>query len=610
MLDLIITKIFDGAIGGAMSILAEAVKRKNQEQLSKHQQTREKDRNHSKPKPIRAAFKAPLPVLRDALQDHITEVQTWSKVLRFSDLRGIKSVAQVYVELDTYLMPLSTHANEIEREHTQPLLQAIKNSPSHCVILGTAGAGKTTSLQKICADGFASGKLFLNNNFPILVKLRTLTNDAENSPLITEMCRLLALQAEFSGDDNAKLDEGFLQDIKQRVLVRYIDDLNVAILLDGFDELASEALKANVEKDISYLIGNLKTSKILITSRSSDFRYKFSELQKYEIAPLRREQIAMFAERWLQSEEKASDFLTKVFSSPFADTTIRPLTVAHLCAIYERIQDIPEKPKSVYRRVVQLLLEDWDSQRQIKRPSAYANFDNDRKFEVLANLAYYLTAELRQLRFSHESLKEAYIEIHRDHGLPASQGIQIVGELESHSGLILESGHGHFEFAHKSIQEYLAADYIVRLPALSLISDKVPLLSNELAIATALSSRPASFLAELFLKVVDLERQSASWLATYLTRLAQEKPDLQIGTSTYSAIAVMHLISRSDISNDVATLLSAALPENTLKLIGVYYQHSGKDVQYSSFRRMSTHSHQYRLPDQLRIPTSLFQSLS
>lgn len=609
MLEILISKIFDSAIGGATSILTEAVRRKNKEQLSKYEQTREKDRKQSKPKPIRAAFKAPLPVLRNALQEHITEVQTWSKVLKFSDLRGIKSVAQVYVELDTYLMPLSTHASEIEKEHTQPLLEAIKNSPSHCVILGTAGAGKTTSLQKICADGFATGKLFLNNNFPILIKLRTLTNDTEHSPLITEMCRLLALQAEFIGDDDAKLEEGFLQDIKQRVLTRYIDDLNVAILLDGFDELASETLRASVEKDIGYLINHLKISKILITSRSIDFRYKFAELPKYEIAPLKREQIATFAERWLQSKDKATDFLTKVFSSPFSDTTIRPLTVAHLCAIYERIQDIPEKPKSVYRRVVQLLLEDWDSQRQIKRPSVYANFDNDRKFEVLAHLAYYLTAELRQLRFSHESLKKAYIDIHRDHGLPEAQGIQIIGELESHSGLILESGHGHFEFAHKSIQEYLAADYIVRLPLLSLIEDKVALLSNELAIATALSSRPASFLVELFLKIVDLERQSAGWLATYLTRLAQEKPDLQIGASTYSAVAVMHLISRSDTPNELMKLLSAALPVNTLKLISAYYQLSGKDVQYSSFRRMSS-SRQYRLPDQLRIPTALFHSLS
>lgn len=609
MLDMLFSKIFDTAVGGATSILVDAVKRKNNEQLTKYEQTRAKDRRQSKPKPISAAFKEPLPVLRNALQEHIAEIQKWSKVLKFSDLHGIKTVAQVYVELDTYLMPLNTQASELEKEHLKPLLEAIKDSPSHCAILGTAGAGKTTSLQKICADGFASGKLFLNNNFPILIKLRTLTNDSEHSPLITEMCRILALQAEFIGDESAKLEESFLEDIKKRVLTRYIDELNVAILLDGFDELPSEALKASVVKDIDYLIIHLKTSKILITSRSSDFRYKLAELPKYEIAPLKREQITIFAERWIQSKDKAADFLTKVFSSPFADTAIRPLTVAHLCAIYERIQDIPEKPKSVYRRVVQLLLEDWDSQRQIKRPSAYANFDNDRKFEVLTHLAYYLTAELHQLRFSHESLKKAYVDIHRDHGLPESQGIQIVGELESHSGLILESGHGHFEFAHKSIQEYLAADYIVRLPLLSLIEDKAELLSNELAIATSLSSRPAAFLVELFLKVVNLERQSTEWLATYLARLAQEKPDLQIGTSIYSAIVVLYLISRSDAPNELAKLLSSALPPDTLKLISTYYHFSGKDVQYSSFRRMGS-SRQYKLPDQLRIPTPLLHALS
>ncbi|NVM87092.1 putative NACHT family NTPase [Variovorax sp. SG517] len=609
MLEFVVQKIFDTAIKGAGSILSDAVKRKNKEQLIKYEQTREKDRKNSKPKPISAKFKEPLPLVLNALQEHVQEVQKWSKVLKFSDLQGVKTVAQVYVELDTYLMPLNTQASEIEKSHLKPLLQAIKDSSSHCVILGTAGAGKTTSLQKICADGFSNGKIFVNNNFPLLIKLRTLADSSERAPLTAEICRILALHTEFIGDDETKLEEGFLQDVKQRTLIRYIDDLNAAILLDGFDELPSESLKANVEREIAYLLENLKNSKILITSRSSDFRYKFAELPKYEIAPLKREQIQVFAERWIQSKEKASDFLKKVFSSPFADAAMRPLTVAHLCAIYERIQDIPEKPKSVYRRVVQLLLEDWDSQRQIKRPSAYANFDTDRKFEVLAHLAYYLTADLHQLRFSHESLRKAYIDIHKDHGLPEAQGVQVVGELESHSGLILESGHGHFEFAHKSIQEYLAADYIVRLPSLSLIEEKAHLLPNELAIATSLSSRPASFLVELFLKVVDLEKKSSEWLATYLLRLAQEKPDLQIGKSTYSAIVVLHLISRSDAPNELAKLLSPALPPDTLKLISIYYHHVGKDVQYSSFRRSGSSRH-YRLPDQLRIPTSLFQLLS
>ncbi len=608
MLEIVIPKIVEQAIKSATQILSDAVKRKNEELISKHKQLKEKDRTNKTPKKIRALFKSPSAVLHNALQEHITEVQKWSKALRFSDLQGVKSVSQVYVELDTYLMPLNTHASEIEKQNTSPLLETIKNTASHCVILGTVGAGKTTSLQKLCADGFTNGKVFTNNNFPLLIKLRSLTNESDPSPLIAEMCKILALHAEFTDENDVKLDDAFLQDIKKRTLTRYIDDLNIAILLDGFDELASDQLKNNVERDIDHLIKHLNTSRIIITSRSVDFRYKFAELPKYEIAPLTREQINIFAERWLESKEKAADFLTKVFLSPFADTTIRPLTIAHLCAIYERIHDIPEKPKSVYRRVVQLLLEDWDSQRQIKRPSAYAKFDNDRKFEVLSHLAYYLTTELRELRFSHESLRKAYVEIHRDHGLPEAQSVQVVGELESHSGLILESGYGYFEFAHKSIQEYLAADYIVRLPSLSLIDNKAPLLPNELAIATALSSRPAMFLVELFLNIVNIEKQSSDWLATYLGRLAQEKPDLKIGASMYSAITVLHLISRSETSEELTKLLSAALPPDCLKLIATYYELSGKDVQYCLFRRRNSSS-QYRIPDQLRLTTPLYSVL-
>ena len=313
-----------------------------------------------------------------------------------------------------------------------------------------------------------------------------------------------------------------------------------------------------------------------------------------------------FANRWLQSEPKAKDFLNKVFSSPFADTTIRPLTIAHLCAIYERIQDIPEKPKSVYRRIVQLLLEDWDSQRNIKRPSSYAKFDHDRKFEFLAHLAYFLTTDLKQLRFSTDSLKAAYRSIHADHGLPVAEAVRVVEELESHSGLILESGRGHYEFAHKSIQEYLAADYLIRLPNLNLAEEHLSLLPNELAIATSLSSKPAAFLVELFLRVVDVERESTPWLAAYMSRLVLEKPELNIGASEYSAIAAMYLLSRLEEADPASGLLRAAIPAGIGIQIRRHYSVAERTRETTFFRR-TANSHIYKLPTSFRVSSALLE---
>lgn len=607
MLDIIANKIFESVIDTGTSILSNALERKNNEQLVKHEQAKKKNKHATSPILLTATFSTTRQTLENSLKQHIESIKNWCQIVRFSDLKNAKSISQIYVELDTYLMPLNLHEDSCEKDQTEPLLKTIQYTYEHCVILGTAGAGKTTSIQKICSDYFINGKVLRKYNLPILIKLRDISsNDSE--PILTALRQILAISISINSEAPIE-DINFINSIERRILLNYLDELNAVVLLDGFDELPTEHARDAAIRDIQTIISSIKQTKIIITSRSSDFRYKLSDVRKFEIASLNKDQISDFARRWLNSNEKSSDFLKKIYESPFADTAIRPLTIAHLCAIYERIQDIPDKPKSVYKRIVNLLLEDWDSQRHIKRPSSYANFDHDRKSEFLAHLAFFMTTELERLRFSDDQLKFAYSKIHTDHGLPGHEAIKVTSELESHSGLIIESGRGYFEFAHKSIQEYLAADYIVRLPNLDLIENKVHLLPNELAIATSLSSMSCLFLAELFLKQVDLERESTGWLQTYLSRLLVEKPDLNVGASEYSAIAGLHILSRLKNSDDITKLLRGAFPTDTNKKISKFYQVAGSDLMDTRFRRISS-SQKYRLPDYLNIPTKFLKSIN
>jgi flagellar biosynthesis GTPase FlhF len=158
MLEALATKVLDVAADSALEMLSDAVKRKNAQLLRKHQQQKKKDPSTPAPTLMSATLDSARPALRDALVKHVESVGTWCNAVKFSDLRGTKSLAQVYIQLDTYLMPLSLHESDVERSRTEPLLDAIRASPSHCVILGTAGAGKTTSMQKICSDFFKQGK--------------------------------------------------------------------------------------------------------------------------------------------------------------------------------------------------------------------------------------------------------------------------------------------------------------------------------------------------------------------------------------------------------------------------------------------------------------------
>jgi hypothetical protein len=226
----------------------------------------------------------------------------------------------------------------------------------------------------------------------------------------------------------------------------------------------------------------------------------------------------------------------------FADTAIKPLTLAHLCAIFERVHKIPEKPKSVYKKIVSLLLEEWDQQRSVQRISAYSNFEVDRKFEFLSDLAHSLTTLSKTSTFTRDDLLTSYLEIANNYVLPDTEAQSVVNELETHTGLIVQSGADSFEFSHKSLQEYLTAVFIVGLPTIPRSMIDLQIMPNELAIAIALSSRPSQYFYTLVIQHFSQIQLSFQFVRTLINRLLVERPDFELSTEV--GVAVLCLYSQ------------------------------------------------------------------
>ena len=179
----------------------------------------------------------------------------------------------------------------------------------------------------------------------------------------------------------------------------------------------------------------------------------------------------------------------------------------------------------MYKKVINLLLEEWDEQRTVKRISNYASFEIDRKFEFLSSIAYYLSVKSKKSSFSKENLTNAYIQIYENFDLEKKECTNVVQELETHTGLFIQSGYEIYEFAHKSLQEYLTAEYIVKLPFLPNERHLLQNLPNELAIAVSISSNPSNYLTELVQNRFLKNKFSLTFFQTFVTRLLLEKPD-------------------------------------------------------------------------------------
>lgn len=485
--------------------------------------------------------------LQHAIADHQREVKNWSEEISFKDLAKPKQTSEVFVPLDIYLLPQRQHLSREERLRSAPLSSILKTDEvTHLVILGQPGAGKTTAIKHLCQEMLSGSEVYPMQQFPLLLRLRDINGvkmtEGDYKDLLIQLIQsILDIPLEFPPDTDPVDLTVSKKLLRERAVVRMLEILRPVILLDGFDEISHKQKRDGIIEGVRQLALNLERARIVLTARTGEFSYHIDRMTAFEIAPLSDAQIEQFASAWLGSEDSQT-FLRQVKNSPFADTAIKPLTLAHLCAIFERVRRIPEKPKSVYKKFVALLLEDWDQQRSVTRVSAYSDFEVDRKAEFLADLAHALTTANCVSTFTRSDLIETYLKIRENYGLPKNEAQSVVNELETHTGLIVQSGADSFEFSHKSLQEYLTAVFIFGLPAIPTNMIELQIMPNELAIATALSSRPSDYFYSLVIGHFARFNLSFQFVRSFLNRLLVERPDFELTIRV--GIAVLCLYSQ------------------------------------------------------------------
>jgi len=489
----------------------------------------------------KATLLTPKSEIERAVDEHQQEIKRWASEISFKDFPSGKAMVDVFVPLVIYADRIRSRG-EGEALLERPLEEALGTDEQSCIVLGQPGAGKTTALKHIC-HRFLDDPDFLERfSIVIRIQLRELNTALNtNSPeyfcrAIQELLRLrIGYPKDLEGEENASIRRS----VRDKLILDWLNGARALVILDGFDEITLKAKRDLFVEELRRVAPQLTEAAFVLTARSGEFSVHIENTKLFEIKPLNEAQIEAFVSSWLGPEHGLL-FMRQLSGSPFRDTAIRPLTLAHLCVIYDRIKRIPEKPKVVYRKIVHLLLDEWDEQRSVIRKSAYANFDADRKAEFLANLSYDLTVRLKTTSFSRDGLLETYGDIHENFGLPATEASKVVDELETHTGLFFQSGRDEFEFSHKSLQEYLAADYIVKLPKIPSNMVELQTMPNEIALATAISSRPSEYLTELVNVHFGKIRTSFQFTRSFVSRLLLEDPDFENTPRVGYALLVLY----------------------------------------------------------------------
>ena len=520
----------------------------------------------------------------DSISSHIKEISNWSTFI--SSLDTGKSI---YTDASTIKLHVNTLPRKYRSEYGSNVDETafIKDNNNY-VILGDPGAGKTTTVKRLIRHLLFKAPLddSDNYNFPILILLREYNH---NKNLLMNISDKIGLNYEVKSERGVSNNQNeniipYVEDEKLDLfLPEFLDSVNCVIFLDGLDEVPFNYIKT-ISNEIEVLGRKLTNSKIILTCRSGDYNKLFDGFGVYEISNLDNNQIRQIAEKYLTD---TNPFFERIKTLPYKDLLDRPILLTQILFIYNIDRDLPDKPYYIYKKIIKLLLEEWDKIRNIKRETRYSRFDPEIKLEFLSALSFQLTYKIKTKTFSEDDLLSAYHTICSKFNLPFNEALEVVREIESHNGLIVTSKIYTYEFCHLSLQEYLCAYYIIReqlSPRLKLYSIEYP---APIAVSVALASEPSIWLANLSLRYFNNHDVNIDTFKSFMSRMILEQPGFT--KSTFLGYGIIHILDNyygmdSSVDSLIKTFLNFKNVEaslaKALEVYAIYYTDSLKTESF------------------------------
>ncbi len=482
--------------------------------LSSYVKYRDEDKRLGPSKPPRLRYDKE--ATRDAIKSHVASVDAWSNRIDILGMPRPKSLNDIYIDLSLTDDPKKLRLGESEK--IRYTVDAAAEKHKKIMILGDPGSGKTTSLKKLARAALDTEESNQPSAIPLLIKLRDFSKKLTILKFLTATLELEIIHDESAGSNETA---------DYKALAAFLSKIRASVLIDGLDELHPGRRK-NLLKEIEQISHNGTT--MALSCRSADFKRKPNGFALFEIEELSDDQYRDFTSSWFEADNRrhtAEQFDRVLREKPYSDLANRPLTLAHLCLVFEKTGRLPSHPVSIYRRMVRLLIEEWDESRGVERLSKYSHFDPDIKIDFLANFAYELTFRGGSgSPFTQRLLQAIYSQICSRFNLPKTEASIVSQEIESHTGIITKTSYETYEFCHKSIQEYLAAEHMSRLRYTPPLEQVLKICPNEFAIAVALSTDSSIFFCSLFHDKKDFTQYSPEIynVTPFLHRIALERP--------------------------------------------------------------------------------------
>lgn len=342
---------------------------------------------------------------------------------------------------DIYL-PLTlvqrTGKNEIKHK-IQVFPVELLNKYEKILITDNAGMGKSTLVKKIFLDTIDEKK-----GIPILVELRRLSKDKSIINEIQEQLNSLA------------------KDFDNSLLLELLIEGGFVILLDGYDEIPLSDREI-VTKDIQSFISKAVNNTFILTSRPESALKGFGDFQEVKIEPLKKKEAFELLRKYDKQGPISTLLIKKLEESEMENISeflTNPLLVSLLFTAFQHKQTIPFKKHIFYRQVYDANFESHDlTKGDSYTHDKYSKLEIDDFHRVLRHVGFTCLKENQRIEFSKDEIlllirkaKIFCVDLNFNES-------DFLKDLLSTVPLFSQDGN-YFRWAHKSLQEYFAAQFI------------------------------------------------------------------------------------------------------------------------------------------------------
>lgn len=325
---------------------------------------------------------------------------------------------------------------------TEDVLVRIGEGTERTIITGIAGSGKSVFLKYAFRKVIERGDTY----YPIFFELRDLNKTTQG---------------------NLDVERHIFESI-----AKFCDGFTVAqfrfgmkrgafyFLMDGYDEVAP-ALRTDFEEGLCELARKYPHCPIVMSSRPSEEFTSWEGFTRTHLQPFSQDQAVEFIGKIQFDQARKDEFLEALKTSLYdkhTDFLSNPLLASMMLLTYDEYGDIPAKRHIFFEKCFQVLLREHDVSKGRYRRQFYTGLE----YHEIENLfMFFCTYSYldRAFSFNNDKMRQYTIEAVEAASLSVDASDVVKDFVESLS--IIQQDGSHFEFAHRSFQEYFFAKFVV-----------------------------------------------------------------------------------------------------------------------------------------------------